>query len=269
MDHGVITYGILKPYKGAAMAGIKRANMLVTKLGGSLIEGAPIIVMSISGGKDSLAMWLKLWTIGRPNLVPVHFRTGWDWPYSMDEIKRVEKITGIKCYILDHSDRFDKVLAVRGWPTWGVRWCTGFKRDKIKVFYNSVKRGQPGFKLLNAIGVASNELYRLKQNWIERESAYMPLVDWGITEVEALKICARAGCRWDGHYMKRDRLSCWCCPWQKLGDLRELYGYNKKLWEELRQKDNIAPHGRKFKWNKKTMWELEDRFRKELAEGVI
>lgn len=251
------------------MTGIKKEKMLVTRLKGRLTKGAPIIVMSISGGKDSLAMWLLLWSRGVKNLVPVHYRSEWDWPCGRDEIERVEKITGIKCHVMDCQGRFDAILEKRGWPTWGVRWCAGEKRDKLKVFLNSVKRGQPGYKVLYAIGVAANELQRMKQDWIKREAAWMPLVEWGVNESEALKICARHGCLWGGHYMRRGRLSCWCCPRQKIGDLREIYFYNPKLWDELKRKDTISPGKRKFKWNKKGIPELERRFAKEKKDGIF
>ena len=51
-----------------------------------------------------------------------------------------------------------------------------------------------------------------------------PLMDWGITEKEALRICYDRGYDFGGLYQIYRRCSCWCCPLQGIGELRKLPG---------------------------------------------
>lgn len=251
------------------MVGILKSDMIVTVLDPPPVDGFPILLMSISGGKDSLAMWLKLWEKKVPNLVPVYFDGGWEWPFAIDEIRRVEGITGIKSHTLDHGDLFDSVIRKRGWPTWKVRWCTGHKRDKIAVFGSSIKRGQPDFKIKHCVGFASDEKKRVLGIAKQHPGIVLPLVDYGIKERQCLKICNRYGCTWEGHYFRSDRMSCWCCPWQRVGDLGELYKYQSDYWQLLKVKDRLAPRGRKFRWGGKSIKDLEARFKKESDRGAL
>jgi len=251
------------------MAGKKSDDLMITKVPFTLKAGFPLVVMSISGGKDSMAMWLQLWRAKIPNLVGVYYLSSWDWPCGLTAIKKIEELTGVKCYVIDDREWFNNKIIERGWPSWRVRWCTGHKRDIIKRFFNSLKRGQPGTDLLNAIGVNAGEGDRITKDWVSRERAYLPLVESGIDGKRALRICSRAGLDWGGHYLRRSRLSCWCCPYQKLEDLRELYAYNTEYWNELVRLDTLAPAGRKFQWSRKFLPELGERFKKELEAGII
>ena len=64
------------------------------------------------------------------------------------------------------------------------------------------------------------------------------------------------------------RASCWCCPFQRIGELRKLRRHHPELWQQLMDMDNRAlaqfgqtPLGR-FKENW-TVDQLDKRFAKE------
>ena len=92
-----------------------------------------------------------------------------------------------------------------------------------------------------------------------------PLVDWKITEAEALKICYDRGFDFGGLYEIYHRASCWCCPFQRIDELRKLRQHHPELWKHLREMDNRAleqfgpgPLGQfKKDW---TVQRLEERF---------
>jgi len=92
-----------------------------------------------------------------------------------------------------------------------------------------------------------------------------PLVEWGITEAQALQICYDRGFDWGGLYEIYHRCSCWCCPLQRIGELRKLRHHHPQLWAKLLELDERAldqfghtPLGRfKDGW---TVAALEERF---------
>jgi len=243
------------------MSGKKKVDLKITVL------GKPIYILSISGGKDSLAMWLAMHEHGVDNMVPVTFIGGWDWDCAMEEIKRVELITGDRCRKLDSTGYFDNVLSLRGWPSWHVRWCTGYKRDQIQVFINSIARAYPEHRVLSAVGIAADEVKRQKKNGVKSKNIILPLVALGLKERDCLRVCAQAGVTWGGHYYSHDRMSCWCCPWQKKVDYRELYFNNRKKWNLMRAMDETAPEGRKFHWGKNSLEQMEEIFKADKAQG--
>ena len=67
-----------------------------------------------------------------------------------------------------------------------------------------------------------------------------PLVEWGITEADALAGCYKAGYNWSGLYEHFSRVSCWCCPLKNLPELRNLRVYYPEIWMKLRDLDDRA-----------------------------
>ncbi len=98
-----------------------------------------------------------------------------------------------------------------------------------------------------------------------QEEDHYPLVEWDITEAEALQICYDRGFYWDGLYELYRRCSCWCCPFQRIDELRTLRHHHPELWAKLRDLDERAigqfghtPLGRfKDNWS---VEQLEQRF---------
>ena len=148
-----------------------------------------------------------------------------------------------------------------------VRWCTGeLKTHIIRKEVNRLKRER---NALHYIGIAADEAHRCKD---APQNRY-PLVEWGITEAQALQICYSRGFDWGGLYEIYHRPSCWCCPLQRINDLRELRRRHPELWTRLRDMDDRArsmfgpgPLGQfKKDWS---VERLEKRFAREEAEGA-
>ena len=74
-----------------------------------------------------------------------------------------------------------------GWPGLRVRWCTG--QLKTHLINKEVNRLKGAREAVHYIGIAADEAYRVK------DKRY-PLVEWGITEEEALQICYAHGFDW-------------------------------------------------------------------------
>ena len=115
-----------------------------------------------------------------------------------------------------------------------VRWCTG--QLKTHLINRAVSQLKKEYDIIHYIGIAADEAKRCKA---DKHNRY-PLLDWGITEAQALQICYDRGFDWGGLYEIYNRCSCWCCPLQQIGELRKLLHHHPKLWARLMEMDQRA-----------------------------
>ena len=163
---------------------------------------------------------------------------------------------------IESREKLGVSLYGNGWPGVKVRWCTG--QLKTHLINKEVNRLKGEYQALHYVGIAADEPKRIKHE-------QYPLVDWGITEAEALQICYDRGYDWGGLYEIYHRCSCWCCPLQRIGELRKLRYHHPELWQKLREMDKRAieqfghnPLGQfKQDW---TVERLEQRFAAEDAQ---
>jgi len=176
--------------------------------------------------------------------------------YMMFEEEK-QKISSI-----ENRQKLGVPLYGNGWPGVRVRWCTG--QLKTHLIAKEVNRLKGKYRALHYVGIAADEPKRIKNE-------QYPLVDWGITEAKALKICYDRGYDWGGLYEIYHRCSCWCCPFQRIDELRKLRHHHPELWQKLRDMDQraIAQFGHnplgQFKQNW-TVERLEQRFAAEDAQ---
>jgi 3'-phosphoadenosine 5'-phosphosulfate sulfotransferase (PAPS reductase)/FAD synthetase len=152
-----------------------------------------------------------------------------------------------------------------GWPGIKSRWCTS--QLKTNLLDKAVGQLKKERNALHYIGIAADEAHRCKD---DPQNCY-PLVEWGITEAQALQICYDRGFDFGGLYKIYRRASCWCCPLQRIDELRKLRTHHPDLWARLREMDNRAramfgpgPLGQfKKDWS---VERLEERFAREEAQ---
>lgn len=258
----------------------------VTDRHGQKGDGGLFRAVSFSGGKDSTCLLLMMIERGLPIDAVLWADTGMEFPEMYEHIAKVDAhlywerglhITALRSpksfeYLMfDEPKQKPSCLANRarlgippygnGWPGLKVRWCTGqLKTHLISKALNQLK-GQR--RLRQYIGIASDEAWRCK-------GLEYPLVSWGITEAQALQICYDRGFTFGGLYEIYRRASCWCCPFQRIGELRNLRRHHPELWMRLLELDNRAraqfgsgPLGQfKSNWS---VARLEKRFSREEA----
>ena len=157
-----------------------------------------------------------------------------------------------------------------GWPGIKSRWCTG--QLKTHLLDKAVDQLKKERNALHHIGIAADEAHRCKD---DPQNCY-PLVEWGITEAQALQICYDRGFDFGGLYKIYRRASCWCCPLQRIDELRKLRTHHPDLWAQLREMDNRAramfgpgPLGQfKKDWSVERLEERFAREEKALSEGT-
>lgn len=230
-------------------------------------------IVSLSGGKDSTAMLLMMLEKEMPIDLIIHCDVGLEFPAMYEHLEKLEQhidipITKIKAtetfeyYLLDHP------VAVRGgntprtgygWAGPRSRWCTTLmKTNVIDAYLRPMKKD---YDVIEYVGIAADEAHRVKNKCY-------PLVDWDITEKQALEYCYDKGFDFGGLYELFSRVSCWCCPLQSLVELRTLRMHFPELWTKLRAWDK--QQWRQFRADF-SVEELERRFafeEKRLAEGL-
>jgi len=102
--------------------------------------------------------------------------------------------------------------------------CT--KKGHDTKFYRSLND-----EITEYIGIAYDERRRIK----DKPNAVYPLVEWGVTEKQALEYCYSKGFDWEGLYNLVSRTGCYCCPLKNLQDLKNIYIHFPELWENIQE----------------------------------
>ena len=220
-------------------------------------------IVSFSGGKDNTAMLLKMIEKDMRIDEIVYCDTGMDFPEMYEHIKLVEKEIKMPITILKAKHSFKHYLGIPvkkngvvgyGFPDFRNRWCTTLMKQNIMRKHC---RGHIEYH-----GIAIDEKHRAENNKTNRIIKY-PLIDFGMTEQDCLKYCYDKGFDWGGLYEKFNRVSCWCCPLSRLGELKTLYNDYPDLWKELKRLDKLSY--RQFR-SDYSVDELEQKFDKETSK---
>nr|DAH06893.1 MAG TPA: phosphoadenosine-phosphosulfate reductase [Caudoviricetes sp.] len=211
-------------------------------------------VVSLSGGKDSTAMLLRMLEEKMPIDYIVFCDTGLEFSEMYQHLDRLESnieipITRVKAdasfeyYFSKHHverknykkfcDRFGAGYEGFGWPGPQQRWCTSRLKDTPRVRFLSNLRTK--YNVMEYIGIAADEQYRLKRKRNQNKNHIHLLMEWNMTESDCLQYCYERGYKWGGLYEKFHRVSCWCCPLQSLKELRILWRDYPQLWEQLKE----------------------------------
>ncbi len=238
-------------------------------------------IVSFSGGKDSTAMLLMMienkMTIDRIICID----TGKEFPALMSHIEKVEeRIYPLKIdktridfdyWFRDHIKKEGDKKGEKGygWPGVNSRWCSRLKREAFLSMvetgeYNPREYGNKRKSIIKGkklyIGYAYDEEYRTKDQ--SRMEEY-PLINWEITQTDSLKYCYLKGFDWGKLYKRFKRVSCWCCPLSRMGELKTLYSRFPVLWSELEKMDReLNRPSWKFR-DGYTVADLTKRFKKE------
>ena len=233
-------------------------------------------VVSFSGGKDSTAMLLRMLEENMPVDVILFCDTGLEFPALYSHIKKVETRTGRKITTVRSEDSFEYLFAYKrmkrrkntpntirfgedrigfSWPGPKMRWCTAKLKDRPRELFLRTLREK--HDIIEYIGIAADETYRLERACNNRPNVRLPLIEWGMTEADCLQYCYERGYDWDGLYSLMHRVSCWCCPLQSIKELRVIYKHFPELWDQLRKWDAMTWRSFRSDYSVK---ELEERF---------
>ena len=226
-------------------------------------------IASVSFGKDSLAMLLRLLEEKKPLDEVVFYDTGMEFQaiYNIrDKVKSLLDTYGIKFTELKPKCDFEycmfekPVKVGKANEHKGYSWCGGRCRwgtmEKVRAIEEYCK------DCYEYVGIAVDEPKRLEKE--RTGNKLFPLAKWGMTEKDCLKYCKEREFFWleDGIdlYDILDRVSCWCCANKNLKELKNYYLYLPKYWEKLKVLQSKTD--RPFKYNKYTIFDLEKKFKR-------
>lgn len=212
-------------------------------------------IVSLSGGKDSTAMLLMMLERNEPIHSVVWFDTGWEFPEMYPHIEKLEKHSGIRVTRLKYHREFDEIMKKWKWPSPTRRWCTAAKRDTINKYGGSFSN------YVQCIGFASDETKRTYSKSVSKNTRF-PLIEYDVTEKDALGYCKKHGFDWGGLYDVFDRVSCFCCPLGGIRDSRKLRRHYPELWKRVLEMDSWLKPNRGY-IGYSTAHDLEERFRME------
>lgn len=226
-------------------------------------------IASISFGKDSLAMLLRLIEENKPLDEVVFYDTGMEFEciYNLrNRILPLLEVHNIKYTELKPKETFlytmfeKQVKKRNGTIGKGYSWCGGRCRwgttEKLKAIEKHCKGNY------EYVGIAYDEQNRLSKE--RKGNKLFPLAEWEMTEKDCLEYCYNKGYNWneDGIelYSILNRVSCWCCCNKNLKELENYYKYLPKYWNKLKELQSKTD--RPMKYNKYTVFDLENKFKK-------
>ncbi|WP_237076320.1 MULTISPECIES: phosphoadenosine phosphosulfate reductase [unclassified Neglectibacter] len=234
-------------------------------------------IASVSWGKDSLYMLLRLMEEGVPLNEVAFYDTGMEFQAIYDIRNKVLPMLaerGIK-YTEFHTkrpflyDMLEKPVNGKNGLHLGYSWCGGCARwgtaGKQQVLdANAKKYADSGYTVFQYVGIAADEPKRIERLPPQKIA---PLAIWGVAEAECLQGCYDRGFEWKESgfrlYDLLDRVSCWCCANKNLKELRNIYVHLPEYWERLKE---IQRHtDRPMKGPGKSVLDLETRFAAEIA----
>lgn len=236
---------------------------------------SPKYIASVSFGKDSVAMLLKVIETGIFKIDEVVFyNTGMEFQaiyHVRNIIKAYLKTKNIKYTELKPEkpfkyDMFKKPVKHRdGTISNGYSWCGGRCRwgttRKLRAIDNYCKKQNA----IQMVGIAYDEPQRIKK---DKNKCY-PLVIFKMTEKDCLEYCYSKNIYWfeSGYklYDLLDRVSCWCCANKNLKELKNYYKFLPQYWKKLKELQRQTQ--RPFK-NGKSIFDIEQKIRKEVENGL-
>lgn len=201
-------------------------------------------IASVSFGKDSLAMLLKLLEEQRPLDYVVFYNTGMEFQCIYNNRDRISKILPDSVQYVELSpprpflyDMLEKPVNKRdGTVQQGYSWCGGVARWGTKIKTRTIEKFKTSLKeeVIDYIGIALDEPNRITND----PNKLYPLVEYGMTEKDCLEYCYSKGYNWLEEdielYSILDRVSCYCCANKNRKELKNMYQYLPTYWNKLK-----------------------------------
>ncbi len=184
------------------------------------------VAVSFSGGKDSTAATLIALAAGlRPKLVFVD--TGLEFPETRKYVEEFARRHGLELLVEEAGDAFWKRLKTFGPPGRDYRWCCKVLKlgPTVRLILREFPRGVLMIVAQRSVESPSRRRTgRLWRNpWVPRQISYSPVQEWPTLLVHLyLMLKGEPTNPW--YDMGLDRVGCYLCPSQDLGD-----------WEAVRE----------------------------------
>lgn len=188
-------------------------------------------VVGLSGGKDSTALALLLVEREPRQYEFICNTTGDELPEMLDHWKRLEDLLGSEIIQVRHERSLDEEIRKQGMlPSVFARWCTRILKIEPTIRYMD---GLPDGSTLY-VGLRADEEIR-RGIYGEDMLIRFPLREWDMDEAAVWKALDDRG------ICIPKRTDCAKCPYQRLGEWRELWENNRAAYiEAIELEDEIG-----------------------------
>lgn len=246
--------------------------------------------LSLSGGKDSVALFLMILELGIKlhEVVVVDLGDEYDAIYDTllfvasiclkehikftvltipetEEYRKFKEMTGYDISMFEFLVFFhEKENGEKGYGWCGKqRWGTALKKQILNNYYQSLDKF-----VVEYVGIAADEAHRIDIEPHKNYAKAYPLIKLKMTEADCLALCYEHSIFWveDGIrlYDILDRVSCKHCQQKNLKELRNIRHKLPKLWHEFKLWQNMIPYA--YRSDGATIQDLEERFKDEDAQ---
>ncbi len=211
------------------------------------------VVVSFSGGKDSLATLLLVRKIVDP---PVLFiDTGVEYPDTIEYVEELAQKMDLKLIRASAGERFWDGLKIFGMSGRDYRWCCKVCKlgPVAKVINELFPEG-----VLNFIGQRKYESEKraksgrtFRNSWLPKQISASPVQHWTSLHIWLFLMSQKAHIN-PLYYSGYERIGCWPCPSSSLDEIQYLKEDYPELWSRL--ESELASVGLKADWVNYGFW---------------
>jgi phosphoadenosine phosphosulfate reductase len=192
------------------------------------------VVVSFSGGKDSLATLLLVRKVTQPKVLFVD--TGIEFPETLDYVKEISEELDLKLLTAEAGDRFWKGLDVFGMSGKDYRWCCKVSKlgPVAKVMDENFPKGFLNFigqrRYESEIRARSGRIWR--NSWLPRQLCASPIQNWTALHIWLYLFKERAHSN-PLYEMGFERIGCWVCPSSSLSEIKSFKELRPEMWQRF------------------------------------
>jgi len=204
--------------------------------------------VSFSGGADSTALAIYLADRGE-NFTLLFADTGAELPETYWIVPRVARVLGRPLVVVSNGSFFQRLLRRNFFlPGPRVRWCT---RELKQMPLNEFVK-ETGACVMS-IGIRADEAHRLENGPSNKPANCeydRPLVGAGFGKEDVLRLCQERDLL-SPVYRWRTNTSCFCCPFQRNSDWRNLQREHPDLYalaEDWEEQSKLSSANTRHQW---------------------
>jgi phosphoadenosine phosphosulfate reductase len=194
------------------------------------------VVVSFSGGKDSLATLLLVRKVVEPKVIFID--TGLEFPETLEYIKGITEQFNLELLTAGAEGRFWNGLEVFGMSGRDYRWCCKVCKlgPVAKIMDEKFPEGVLNFigqrRYESEVRARSGRVWR--NTWLPRQLAASPIQNWNALHIW-LYLMGEGTSVNPLYFQGFERIGCWVCPSSSLSEINLIQEVHPDLWMSFKK----------------------------------